>query len=155
MRSTVAKLAIGLAITAIGMFGADSQVGTWKLNVAKSKTTNANSLTSRTEVYEVTPDGGVKVSRTDQRKDGTSPKYSQVFKYDGKEYPVTGAQYDTISAKRIDANTTSYEVKKTGGKYRTAGRIAVSKDGKTKTQTVEGTDADGKPITSTLVYDKQ
>jgi hypothetical protein len=31
----------------------------------------------------------------------------------------------------------------------------ISKDGKTMTTTTKGTDGDGKPFTSTLVYDKQ
>jgi len=74
-----AKLVIGVGITAIGMFGADSMLGTWKYNAAKSKTTAVN--------------------------------YSFTFKYDGKEYPVTGAPFDTVSSKRIDANTTGWEVK--------------------------------------------
>ena len=70
MRSNVAKLVIGLAITAVGMFGADSSVGTWKLNVAKSKTTSSNPLISQTNIREATADGGVKVTRTEQATKG-------------------------------------------------------------------------------------
>jgi hypothetical protein len=82
--------------------------------------------------------------------------YSYTYKYDGKEYPVTGApSFDTISVKRIDANTTSWEVRKTGGKFHGTGRTVISKDGKTLTQTSKGTDAEGKPGTQTLVFDKQ
>ena len=155
MRNIVTKFCIGVAITAVVMFGADSQVGTWKVNAANVKSTSTNRITSRTEVYEATPDGGMKVTRTDQRANGASFKYSYTCKYDGKECPVSGALYDTISFKRHDANTASYEAKKTGGVYYTTGRITVSKDGKTKTQTTSGTDVDGKPLTSTMVYEKQ
>jgi hypothetical protein len=81
--------------------------------------------------------------------------YSFTFNYDGKEYPVTGAPFDTVSSKRIDANTTSFETRKTGGKYHSTGRTVISKDGKTLTQTSTGTDADGKAVTQTLVFDKQ
>ena len=91
MRSIVAKLFIGMAITAIGMFGADSSLGTWKYNAAKSKTTSTNPIKSQTDVREATPDGGVKVTRTGQLADGTPVNYSFTYKYDGKEYPVTGA----------------------------------------------------------------
>ena len=58
MRNVLVKLAIGAAITAIGMFGADSGVGTWKYNAAKSKSTATNPVKSRTDVREETPDGG-------------------------------------------------------------------------------------------------
>jgi hypothetical protein len=155
MRSIVAKLFIGVAITAIGMFGADSMLGTWKYNAAKSKTTITNPIKSLTSVLEATPDGGVRMTRSGQLADGTPVNYSFTFKYDGKEYPVTGAPFDTVSLKRIDANTTSFETRKTGGKYHTTGRTVISKDGKTLTQTSKGTNAEGKPVSSTTVADKQ
>jgi hypothetical protein len=41
------------------------------------------------------------------------------------------------------------------GKYRASGRIVISGDGKTMTTTASGVDADGKPMTLKLVYDKQ
>jgi hypothetical protein len=46
-------------------------------------------------------------------------------------------------------------MKKTGGKYHVTGRAVISKDGKTMTQTSSGTDAEGKPVTSTWVLDRQ
>jgi hypothetical protein len=150
------KAFIGLSVAGVGLFGADLAEGSWKYNVAKSKTSVTNPLKSRVEVYETTPDGGAKITRTDQRMDGTSQSYSYTFKYDGKAYPVTGnARFDTISNKRIDANTTSFEVNKTGGKYHATGRYVISKDGKTRTQIITGTDEDGKAYTGTSVYDKQ
>jgi hypothetical protein len=155
MRRIVAKLFIVMAITAIGAFGADSSVGTWKLNLAKSKYTGANPIKSQTDVREATPDGGVKITRTGQLADGTPSNSSYAYKYDGKENRVTGAPFDTISVKRIDAYTWSWEVKKTGGKYHATGRTVISKDGKTMTQTSAGTDAEGKPLSQTLVFDKQ
>ena len=156
MRNVLLKVFIGAAVTATMIFGADNSIGTWKLNVAKTKSTSTNPLKSRTEVIEATPDGGIKVTRTDQRADATSQSYSYAFKYDGKKYPVTGtALFDTVTCKKIDENTTSVEVKKTGGKYHQTSRIVISKDGKTRTQTVKGTDSEGKPLTVTNVYDKQ
>jgi hypothetical protein len=155
MQRIVTKMMIGLAITAVGMFGADSMIGTWKLNVAKSKYTGSNPVKSQTDVREATPDGGVKVTRTGQLADGTPVKGSFSYKYDGKEYSATGLAFDVVSVKRIDANTTSFEVRKTGGKYRLTGQNVISKDGKTLTQTNKGTDAEGKPLASTLVYEKQ
>jgi hypothetical protein len=152
MQRIAAKLIIGVAITAIGMFAADSSVGTWKFNPAKSKSTT---LTSRTDVREATPDGGVKVTRTEQSASGGSSESSYTYKYDGKENPATGGQFDTLAVKRVNANTSTWEAKKTGGKFHQTGRNVVSKDGKTLTQTFKGTDADGKPVHGTNVYDKQ
>jgi hypothetical protein len=155
MRSIAAKVFIVVAISAIAALGADNFLGTWKYNAAKSKTTSTNPTKSQTDVREATPDGGVKITRTGQLADGTPVNYSYTYKYDGKEYPVAGAPFDTISVKRVDANTTSWEVKKTGGKYHATGRTVVSADGKTMTQTSSGTDTDGKPVTQTIIFDRQ
>jgi hypothetical protein len=149
-------LIMGVAITAIGMFGSDNSLGTWKRNVDKGQSTppNTNPITSMTMVREAS-DGGVKVNSTGQRKDGTAITSSYTAKYDGKEYPVTGAPWDSISIKQIDANTFATETKKTGGKYHAAGRTVISKDGKTMTLNNKGTDAEGKPVTNKIVYEKQ
>jgi hypothetical protein len=155
MRNFVARLFVVMAIAAVGAFGADNSVGTWKYNAAKSKTTSTKKIKSRIEVREATPDGGIKVTRTGEYMDGTPIKASYTCKYDGKECPVTGEVFDTISIKRIDEYTVSYAAKKTGGKYHMTGQTVVSKDGKTRTQTASGTDAEGKPVSSTTVFDKQ
>lgn len=63
MQRIAAKLAIGLAITAIGMFAADNSIGTWKYNPVKSKPASSTMFNSRTDMREATPDGGVKVTR--------------------------------------------------------------------------------------------
>src|SRR5262249_13037083 len=106
-------------------------------------------------MVRVASDGGVKSTSTGQRKDGTAINSSYTAKYDGKEYPVTDAPWDTISIKQMDANTLTTEQKKSGGKYHTTGRTVISKDGKTLTITNKGTDAEGKPITNRIVYEKQ
>jgi hypothetical protein len=158
MKKIVANLSmllIGLAITAAVAFAADSTVGTWKLNAAKSKFTGSFVIKSQTDVREATPGGGVKVTREGQLGDGTPVKGSFTYNYDGKEYPATGLAFDVLSVKRTDPNTTTFEVKKTGGKYHVTGQTVISADGKTMTQTAKGTDADGKPISSTSVFDKQ
>jgi hypothetical protein len=155
MRSIAAKLFIVMAITALGAFGADSSIGTWKYNAAKSNSTRTNPFKSLTDVRMATPDGGVKLTRTGQRMDGAAVNGGYACKYDGKECPATGLQYDTISIKRIDANTLTYDARKTGGKFHSTGRLVISSDGKTLTQTSTGTDTEGKTYSQTLVFDKQ
>jgi hypothetical protein len=155
MRNIAAKLFIVLAITAIGAFGADNSLGTWKYNAAKSKTTSTNPIKSQTDVREATREGGVMVTRTAHLADGTSQNFRYIYRYDGKPHPATGGPFDSISVKRIDANTTSFEVSATDGKYHATGRNVISNDGRTLTQTSTGTDAKGKPVKQTLVFDRQ
>ena len=155
MRRISAQLLIGVALTAIGMFGADVSAGTWKYSIGKSTTTSANPVKNQTDLREVSSDGGVKITRSGEWMDGKKIDYSMTFAYDGKAYPVTGAPFDTITANRVDEHTTSFDVKKTGGTYHVTGRTVVSKDGKVLTQTSKGTDAEGKPVSSRIVFDKQ
>src|SRR5205807_219946 len=126
MRNVVTKVVVGMAIAAIGMFGADNSIGTWKRNIAKSKGTGAvaSPIKSLTLVYEPA-EGGSKLTATGERQDGTKIDSTSTVKYDGKEYPVTGANWDTTSVKQIDANTFTFESKKTGGKYHTTGRTVI------------------------------
>ncbi len=158
MRNVLSKVLIGVAVAAIAMFGADNSIGTWKRNVAKSKYTPAvkNPIKSFTSVYEAI-DGGVKVTNTGERQDGAAINSSSSIKYDGKEYPVTGtgSPWDTTSRKQIDANTFTFENKKSGGQYHTKGRIVISKDGKTMTMTAKGTNAEGQPYSATQINEKQ
>jgi hypothetical protein len=99
----------------------------------------------------------VKVTSTGERTDGTAINTTYSANYDGTPAGVTGtgAPYDTVSIKQIDANTFSYEAKNATGKYSASGRIVISTDGKTMTLTATGTDTDGKEMTLALVYDKQ
>jgi hypothetical protein len=155
MRKIAAKLVVGMAITAIAMFAADNSVGTWKFNPAKSKTSSADQMKGRTDVREAAPDGGIKVTRTEESSKGVSSNATFTYKYDGKDYPASGTRFDTISTKQVNANTSTWEVKRADGKYHQMGKNVVSKNGKTLTQTFKGTDSDGKPVHGTNVYDKQ
>jgi hypothetical protein len=155
MKVAVARLLVWVVFAVVVAFGADNSIGIWKFNAAKSKNTSTNPYKNRTLVREAGPDGGIKSSSTTQYMDGTSSTYSYTCKYDGKECPVTGGPFDTTILKRIDENSWSFEAKKTSGKYHVKGQTVISKDSKTLTQTFTGTDAAGKPVTATLVFDRQ
>ena len=147
---------IVLAITTIGALGADNSIGTWKLNMEKSKYTPAPMPLKSLTITREAADGGVKVTHTGEQADGTKINASYTVKYDGKDVQVTGnAPYDTIAIKQVNANTFTDERKKTGGSYRATGRNVVSSNGKTMTATSKGTNAAGQAFTSTFVYDKQ
>ena len=156
MRSVLGRLLAVTAITAIVTFGADNSIGTWKRNIDKSRNTPqvSNPIKSLT-ITNTAADGGINVTVTGLRKDGAAINSKYTVKYDGKEYPVTGAPWDMTSMKQLDANTFTFENKKTGGKYHSTGRSVISKDGKTMTQTTKGTDSEGKPISGKYIYEKQ
>jgi hypothetical protein len=154
MRSIRTKLLAGLAITVIGVFAADNTLGTWKLNMEKSKFSPSAPVKSITVTREAS-DNGAKTSMTGERADGTPINGAYTAKYDGKEYDVTGAPYDKISLKRLNAHTFEVTQRKEGGKYRQTGRNVFSKNGKTLTATRKGTDADGKAYSATMVFERQ
>jgi len=131
----------------------DANIGTWKLNEAKSKI-GPGAPKNNMVVYEAAGDS-VKVTVDGTDSDGKAIHNEWTGKYDGKDYPVTGdPNSDARSLKRIDDHTLGLSVKK-GDKVTTTGRIVVSADGKTRTVTTTGTDAKGKKVSSTAVYDKQ
>ena len=151
----LAGVVSGTALAQSNRPNVDPSLGTWKLRVDAATTTAPNALKSRTEVVEAAPDGWYKITRTDLRADGTSLHYSFTFKYDGKEYPVTGALFDTIAVARLDPYTTTTEVKKKGTPFDMKGKLIISKDGKTRTQIESGIGLDGKPSEVTRIFDKQ
>ena len=138
-------------------FGADNSLGTWKLNPEKSKySPGPLPVKSITSVREAA-DNGVKVTNTGERADGTAINATYTAKFDGSPASVSGegAPYDTITLKQVNANKFTYAAKNSTTKYNVHGAIEISSDGKTMTFKVKGTDKDGKPMTSELVYDKQ
>jgi hypothetical protein len=158
MRKILGLVLFALALTATATaWGADNSLGTWKANVAMCKYTPAPwPVKSLTVTREAAPDG-VKVTITGMRTDGSAINSSYTAKYDGSSSEVTGegAPYDSISIKQEDANTLTYKAENSKNKYRASGRTVIAGDGKTMTTTASGVDADGKPMTLKLVYDKQ
>jgi len=149
---TTATLVLFFGLVAV-CFAQSSQMGTWKLNEAKSKLAANAPVKNNTVVYEMAGDN-VKVT-VDGTRDGKPMHSEWTGKFDGKDYPVTGdPAADARSYKQIDENTLELSIKK-DGKVTTTGRIVTSADGKTRTVTTNGTDAQGKKIESVAVYDKQ
>ena len=155
MRVKLIAPALIVLLGTIACFGGDNSLGTWKLNVAKSEyippPLPVKSLTATREAA----DGGVKVTSTGERPDGSAIKSSYTAKYDGKDNPVTGAPWDTIAIKQADDNTFNLTTKQANGKFQATGQIVISKDGKTMTSTSKGTDAEGKAFTSKFIWEKQ
>jgi len=132
----------------------DPRIGTWKLNVAKSKFSPGPAPQSLTVKVELAGKGE-KATTEFVNSDGTRTTVQYTANFDGKDYPLTGSQVaDTVSLKRIDARTTDRTDKK-GGKVAQTLRRVVSQDGKTMTVTVKGTNAQGQKVNNVVVFDKQ
>jgi hypothetical protein len=151
-------LAFTMAVSVL-MFGAvaqaaDKNVGTWKLNLAKSKYIPGPAPYEGT--LKIEPEtNGRKFTIHGLDAEGKPVDFEFSPRFDGKDYRVTGLpEAETIVLKRINANTIETVTKK-GGKPVMTTRSVVSKDGKTRTSTQKGTNAKGETVNNTMVYEKQ
>jgi hypothetical protein len=131
-------------------------VGTWKLNLEKSKYEPGSAPKSLTRT--IVPAGdGVTYTFSGVAADGKPISYGFTVAFDGKDSPITGSipnGADTIAGKRTDPNHYVATLKK-GGKVIGESRVAVSADGKVTTVVITGTTAAGTKIHEVQVYDKQ
>jgi hypothetical protein len=133
-------------------FAADPQMGTWKLNEAKSKIPRGMGK-NNTVIYSSFL-GTIKVTVDGTLANGKPGHNEWKGKFDGKYYPVKGdPTADARAYKKVNANTLDISMQK-GGKVTATGRIVVSTDGKSRTITVMGKDAKGRKFKSVGVYDK-
>jgi hypothetical protein len=147
--ASLAAFFAGLAVC----LAADPNMGTWKLNEAKSKF-SPGATKNITVVYEAAGDS-VKITVDGVTSDGKPVHHEWTGKYDGKVYPVTGDPTgDARSYKKTGDRTLEFTGKK-DGKTTVTGRVAVAADGKSRTVTTTATDSSGKKVTNTAVYDKQ
>ena len=151
-RATVLTLALCFVGVAL-CIAADGFMGTWKLNEAKSKI-GPGAPKNSTVVYEAAGDS-VKVTIDGTDSEGKPLHSEWTGKLDGNDYPVTGdPSVDMRSIRKVDDHTLTATQKK-DGKVTTTARIVLSADGKTRTVAASGTDAKGKKVSSTALYDKQ
>ncbi|MGA2510312.1 MAG: hypothetical protein ABSG27_08765 [Candidatus Acidiferrales bacterium] len=150
-------VALSLVASGLLMAQSNSALGTWKLNVAKSKWVNVQAPKSETRTIEA-QGNGAKYTFEGVAGDGSHFAWSFTTNYDGKDSAISGAGApnggDTEALKRVDANTTTATTKK-GGKVVQTTTAVVSNDGKVTTLTSKGTNAQGQPTSSTTVFDKQ
>ncbi len=153
MKAKKMMLTLALCVVAGTVCFASVQMGTWKLNEAKSKLV-PGAAKIHTVLYEAAGDN-VKVTVDGTGSDGKPTHNEWTGKFDGKDYPVTGdPTSDARSYKMVNERTLELTVKK-DGKVTTTGRITVSADGKSRTVSTSGTDSKGKKFKGTAVYDRQ
>ena len=101
---------MSLAASGILLAEDDLFVGTWKLNVAKSKYSGRPTPKSLTRTV-VARGSGETITYQGVAADGSPVSYSITTNLDGKDSPISGKQSfgaDTIAATRVDTNTITF-----------------------------------------------
>ena len=145
-----------LALSAVNVAAQDTDplVGTWELNVAKSKYSPGPAPKSEMRTYVV---AGQDIKATTKGVDaaGKPTALSFTVNYDGKDRSLTGSQdADALSLKRIDAFTVEFTQTR-AGKVVMTGTRTISQDGKVMTITTKGTNAREQAINNVEVFEKR
>ncbi len=153
INTRIAAVAVALSFTAAtACFAANPQMGTWKLNEAKSKLVPG--MGKNTTVTYAEQKDKIKITVDGVGKDGKPTHSVWIGKFDGKAYPVKGnLPYNSVAYKVVNDRTNDITVMK-DGKIGWTGQITVAADGKSRTVTINGTDANGKKFKGKAVYDK-
>ena len=121
----------------------DNWIGTWKLNVAKSKYNPGPAPKSGFLKFDPSPDG-IKLTQEMVNADGKAMPGGYTAKFDGKEVAYAGnPDADMATPKRIDDNSYQNTWKK-AGKVTITAKVVVAADGKCLTVTQSGTNSKGR-----------
>jgi len=159
-------LRVGLSVIAVLVFSqmtfaADMLSGTWKLNLAKSTFSPANlAPKSGTTTWVVAP-GGVNTVTNGVDSKGRKTHSEYTAKFDGQDISWKGTidgslspDQDAVAWKKVDDYT--FELtNKLKGQVLTTQRTVISKDGKSRTNTITGKNAQGVTVNNTQFYEKQ
>lgn len=153
MRTKTFGLILAICFLTSGACFASPFTGTWKLNAAKSKFSRGSGR-NNTVVYEWAFPARSKVTVDGVNAKGKPTHSEWIGRFDGKDYPVTGAPDEDMRAyTEVNEHTLNFAMKK-GGKVVLTGRVVVAADGKTRTVTTWSRNSKGKRVTNVAVYDK-
>lgn len=154
MKKALWLIPLAMLLCAGPAFAGDPIVGMWKLNVAKSKFAQGSEMTAGTRIYTET-NGTFTLEQKYTLKDGKETS-NRVQYRDGEDMkqasPIAGA--DTTHAKKVDANTWDFDLKKDGKVVGHVHRV-ISADGRTLTVHNSGARMSGTGGEETLVFDRQ
>ena len=139
---------------AVSSAQSDPFAGAWQLNLAKSVYSPGPPPRSGSLIVE---GEGQNLTGTLSGIDAAGNSFTAVYMFihDSRPHPVTGNPLgDAMIYTPVDRNTVRWTMTK-GGQVVQSGADTVSLDGKTFTITNMRTDANGRPINNTAVYDKQ
>ena len=153
VKAILLTFALCLMATAAVSAKPSPQMGTWNLNEAKSKFAPGAAKNSKV-VYEAVGDD-IKVTVDGVDGAGNATHNEWTGKFNGKFFPVTGdATSDERSYRVINWRTLKLIGRK-DGKVTVTGTIMVAPNGKVRTVTTSGLDAQGKRVRNVAVYDKE
>jgi hypothetical protein len=150
----IRRVLVVFLCTALCAWAADPILGSWKLNVAKSKYNPGPAPKSQTRSYEKNS-GGITVKLTTIEADGQFSSIELPANVDGKDYPIMApGPADAIVLTKIDPRSDE-AVLKHGDVVVGISQRVISQDGKTLTVTYKGTDPKGEQVDNFGVYEKQ
>ena len=134
-------------------FAQNPNMGTWKLNEAKS--TIPDGLGKNTTVVYSDAGADIKVTTDGVNAAGQPTHTEWTGKFDGKPYPVTGDPNVDSRTYKTHGERTLKLANMKGDKTVSNGKVELAKDGKSRTLEVTYFGADKKEIHAKYVYDKQ
>jgi hypothetical protein len=151
----IRKILVGLLVAAALAWSgaADPFAGLWRLNLAKS---NLPPPLPQSQTVRIEVEGGtIRMREEIVNERGEHLIITLEAGFDGRDYPIYGtSQADTVAYERVDERTLRSTIKKSG-RVVMKETIFVSADGRTVTGTYSGTDASGRIVTASAVFDRQ
>jgi len=154
MKHTLLALTFVLAASTLAAAQTPSVMpGQWTLDVSKSAYSPGPAPKSQHAVLTAIPNG-IRTVADRVEADGKKVHFEWNGTFDGKDQPVIGdPARDAVSVKKIDDYTLEVTNKK-GGKVMTVLRAVYAKDGKSRTETVTGTNAAGQAVKNVTYWTK-
>jgi hypothetical protein len=149
---------VSSASSAVAQSNDDPALGSWKLNVAKSKFTPGPPIKGDTRSYEVNNEGWLLVTTETIQPDGRRTGVRFAAKFDGKPYPQIGRFAPTVTLityEQVDKRTLKYTQYDSNGKVNSTNTRTVSADGKTMTIEQRSTDEKGRPTVNVELFERQ
>jgi hypothetical protein len=160
MRRTVLTGAFAAAVLLSSGFhiraddAADPIIGTWKLNLSRSKYIPGPAPRSQTRTYRQTAAGIFVTIETVDAQGRTVPPIEFAERYDGKDYPVKGSSIgDAVALTRVNNYLSEATLKHAGMVVATTRRI-ITDDGKTL-MLIYREISNEHPVDNVIVYERQ
>jgi hypothetical protein len=146
------RFAVAVIMLSGALIAADTRLGTWKLNLEKSKVQDPTAWKSRLMIFEDAGPDTYKVTFEDTRADGTVTRRTDVVSFDGKKNPTVGGRLRV--SRRIDDHHAIEVIEKDGKEVERIEEV-MSPDGRTMTNHLTGIYTNGRPMDEIRVWDKQ
>lgn len=138
--------AVGHAVLGQTVTGQEPRIGTWRLNLEKSRFAAGTAPQMQVRRLQVRPDGFVVFTQVGLDAGGNPTFIQTTYKFDGKPYPeythtslaefaAMGTTPNTNIYRLVDAYTVEIDRLDASGKITATSKQSMSRDGKTLTAT--------------------